>query len=139
MRTSRKGIEKHAPVLGPHHGSDLHASRRRGRSDSVTLRMYARTRRMLGWDIPLLDPGLDHGWDQQSARLDIAAWCRIYVAFVFTTQRRVVTVVRGVDRRCMHDTVSSLGCDVDSLDGTVKGDGETDDDADATWACGRGA
>ena len=36
-------------------------------------------------------------------------------------------------------TVSSRGFDVDSLDGTAKGDGETDDDADATWACYRGA
>ena len=35
--------------------------------------------------------------------------------------------------------VSSRGFDVDSLDGTAKGDGETDDDADAMWACGRGA
>ena len=35
--------------------------------------------------------------------------------------------------------VSSRGFDVDSLDGTAKGDGETDDDADATWAWVRGA
>ena len=35
--------------------------------------------------------------------------------------------------------VSSRGFDVDSLDGTAKGDGETDDDADATWAWGKGA
>ena len=34
---------------------------------------------------------------------------------------------------------SSRGFDVDSLDGTAKGDGETDDDADATWAWVRGA
>ena len=34
--------------------------------------------------------------------------------------------------------VSSLGFDVDSLDGTAKGDGETDDDADATWVRGAG-
>ena len=41
MRTYREGIEKHTHVRGPHHGSDLHASRRRGRLDSVTLRVYA--------------------------------------------------------------------------------------------------
>ena len=35
--------------------------------------------------------------------------------------------------------VSSSGFDVDSLDGTTKGDGKTDNDADATWAWGRGA
>ena len=35
--------------------------------------------------------------------------------------------------------VSSRDFDVDSLDGTAKGDGETDDDADATWVWGRGA
>ena len=28
---------------------------------------------------------------------------------------------------------------MDSLDGTTKGDGKTDNDADATWAWGRGA
>ena len=36
-------------------------------------------------------------------------------------------------------TVSSRGFDIDSLDGTAKGDGETDDDADAACAWGRGA
>ena len=35
--------------------------------------------------------------------------------------------------------VSSRGFDVDSLDGTAKGDDETDDDADATWAWGKRA
>ena len=43
LRTCRKGVKKHTPVRVLHHGSDLHASRRRGRPDSVTLRLYAYT------------------------------------------------------------------------------------------------
>ena len=35
--------------------------------------------------------------------------------------------------------VSSRDFDADSLDGTAKGDGGTDDDANETWAWGRGA
>ena len=67
-----------------------------------------------------------------SAHLDVAARCRICFVFVFTTQRRVVTLVRG--------SVFLAWLDVDSLDGAAKGNGETDDDdADATWAWGRGA
>ena len=45
MRTRKKGIEKDTPVRGLHHGSDLHAFRRRGRSDSAALRMYACTQK----------------------------------------------------------------------------------------------
>ena len=49
----------------------------------------------------------------------------------------MITLVRAADRRRMYS--SSRGLDVDSLDGTAKGDGDTDDDNDATWACGRSA
>ena len=74
-----------------------------------------------------------------SAHLDVAALCRIYFVFVFTTRRRVVTLVRGADRRCVCGFLAWLTVNVDSLHGTEKGDGETDDDADATRVCGRGA
>ena len=43
MRTCRKGIVKHTPIRDLHHGSNLHASRRHGRPDSVMPRMYACT------------------------------------------------------------------------------------------------
>ena len=47
----------------------------------------------------------------------------------------MTTLVRGVDRRYMRGFFAMLR--LDSLDGTAEGDGETDDDANAT--CGRGA
>ena len=43
-----------------------------------------------------------------SAHLDVATWCRICFVFVFTTQRRVVTLVRGADRRCMRGFLAWL-------------------------------
>ena len=60
----------------------------------------------------------------------------IRLTFVFTRQRRVVTLGHGLvgDRQCMH--FSSCGLDKDALNGAAKGDGEAND-ADATW--GRGA
>ena len=42
MHTCRKGIEKHIPILGPHNGSDPHASRRRRRPDFVTQNAHRR-------------------------------------------------------------------------------------------------
>ena len=91
---------------------------------------------LLRWEIPLLDL-VSIMIGTNSAHLDVAAWCRTCFVFVFTTQRRVITLVRAADRRRMYS--SSRGLDVDSLDGTAKGDGDTDDDNDATWACGRSA
>ena len=67
MRTCRRGIEKHTPVRGRHHGSDLHASRRRGgRALLLNVCMYAceQENGRLGH---LLDPGLDLDRGQQCA------------------------------------------------------------------------
>ena len=126
MRTYRKDIrEAHTPVLGPHHGNDLHACQRRGRRDSVTLGNTS------------IGPGLDHDRDQQCA-----SRCRCLVPDLLRLRLHDPMTrgypCRSADRRCMYSSSRGLD-DVDSLDGTAKGDGDTDDENDATWECGRSA
>ena len=129
MRTRKKGIEKDTPVRGLHHGSDLHAFRRRGRSDSAALRMYACTQKNVElrhtsiWTLVSITTGTD------SAHLDVPAWCRIY--FVFVSRDNDAWLPLSAVLIVAVCAVSSRGLDVDSLHGTAKGDGETGD-ADAT-------
>ena len=132
MRTCRKGIEKYTPVLGPHRGSDLHACRHRGRPDSVTRRMYVCTHTWVGpWSrsrsgptarISMLPPSARYA--SSSPSQDNNAWIPFKLSAVL-----IVAVC----------AVSSRSLDVDSLDGAAKGDGETDNNVDATCAWGRGA
>ena len=43
-----------------------------------------------------------------STHLDVAVQYQICLVFVFTRQRRMVTLVRGVDRRCMSGLLAWL-------------------------------
>ena len=86
--------EEHIPMLGSRHGSDVGG----GRTLLRCVCMHTHANDELGhtpWDIPLLDPGLDHDRGQQC---DVAAPCQICFVFAFKTERHVVTLFRCADR-----------------------------------------
>ena len=125
--------EEHTPMLRSRHGNDLRDLDVGGGQTPLRVCMHARSQeRWAGTD----HPSLDHDRDQQHAYRH-AAQCQICLVLFFTRQWRVVT--SSAVLIVVVCAVSSRGFDVDSLDGTVKGGGETDDEADATCAWGRGA
>ena len=105
MRTCRKGIEKHTPVLGPHrphHGSDLHESTSGEAGHYYAMYLCTHTEKRwamthLYWTLVSIT------FDTNSTHLEVTAWCRICLVFAFTRQGRVVTLVCGADRRSMRD------------------------------------
>ena len=114
MRTCREGIEKHTHLYGVFNLGVIctHLDVGGGRTLLRCVCMHVH-KRMLSWDIPLLDPGLDHDWDQQCA-----SRCRCLVPdllrLCLTRQRCVVTLVRGVDRHCMCGFLAWLRCRLSS-------------------------
>ena len=133
MRTCKKGIEKHTRIRGSHRGSDLHA-RRQGRPDSATWRMYTHIgERWLGhtsigpWSRSRSGPSVRISMSLPGAGSASSSSSRPNDAWLPLSAVLIAVICAD----------SLRGFDVDSLDGTAKGDGETDDDADAT-GCGVG-
>jgi hypothetical protein len=103
---AKGGVGADAPVLCPR-GGGRRGRRSREKADSVAGRMYARRRGLvdgthLYWTLVSIVIGTN------TTHLDVPAHV-LSRGCVFTRQRRVVTVIRGVDRRCMRSFLAWVG------------------------------